>query len=60
MCSGKGLTVCVSVIPGEYTRCSGEALAAKQSLRKTMDEEKVKGFNEVMVAQDITEGISHL
>ncbi|XP_054278489.1 solute carrier family 12 member 4 isoform X2 [Macrosteles quadrilineatus] len=58
--AGKGLTVCVSVIPGEYTRCSGEALAAKQSLRKTMEEEKVKGFVDVLVSQDIAEGVSHL
>lgn len=58
--AGKGLTVCVSVISGDFTRCSGEALAAKQSLRKTMDEERVKGFTDVLVASDITEGISHL
>ncbi|KAG8292701.1 hypothetical protein J6590_033119 [Homalodisca vitripennis] len=58
--AGKGLTVCVSVIPGEFTRCSSEALAAKQSLRKTMEEERVKGFTDVLVSQDIAEGISHL
>lgn len=54
------MTVCVSVISGDFTRCSGEALAAKQSLRKTMDEERVKGFTDVLVASEITEGISHL
>lgn len=50
----------MSVIPGQYTRSSGEAMAAKQSLRKVMEEEKVKGFNDVLVAQDIAEGVSHL
>lgn len=57
---GKGLTVCVSVIGGDYTRASGEAMAAKQSLQKTMEEEKVKGFTDVLVSRDISEGISHL
>lgn len=58
--AGKGLTVCVSVISGDYTRCSSEALAAKQNLRKTMEEEKVKGFVDVLAARNITDGISHL
>ncbi|KAJ1523941.1 hypothetical protein ONE63_010490 [Megalurothrips usitatus] len=58
--AGKGLTVCVSVLPGCYTANSGEAMAAKQSLRRTIDEEKVKGFVDVLVADDITEGLSHL
>ncbi|XP_075215520.1 solute carrier family 12 member kcc isoform X2 [Lycorma delicatula] len=58
--AGKGLTVCVSVIGGDYTRASGEAMAAKQSLQKTMEEEKVKGFTDVLVSRDISEGISHL
>ncbi|XP_063225978.1 solute carrier family 12 member 4 isoform X2 [Bacillus rossius redtenbacheri] len=58
--AGKGLTVCVSVLQGDYTRSSGEALAAKQSLRRTMEEEKVKGFVDVLVARDIADGLSHL
>lgn len=35
-------------------------MAAKQSLRKIMDEEKVKGFVDVLVANDIADGLSHL
>nr|CAD7573788.1 unnamed protein product [Timema californicum] len=58
--AGKGLTVCGAVIPGDFTRCSGEAMAAKQSLRRTMDEEKVKGFVDVLVARNITDGLNHL
>ncbi|GLH09731.1 Bumetanide-sensitive sodium-(potassium)-chloride cotransporter [Gryllus bimaculatus] len=58
--AGKGLTVCVSVIGGDFTRGHGEALAAKQSLRRTMDEEKVKGFVDVLVSRSITDGLSHL
>ncbi|XP_073999201.1 solute carrier family 12 member kcc isoform X3 [Rhodnius prolixus] len=58
--AGKGLTVTVSVVPGDFSQCSGEAMAAKQSLRKLMDEERVKGFVDVLVASDIAEGISYL
>jgi len=60
MFPGKGLTVCVSVIRGDYTRGVGEAMAAKQSLRRTMDEERVKGFVDVLVASNVTDGLSHL
>jgi hypothetical protein len=60
MFPGKGLTVCVSVIRGDYTRGVGEAMAAKQSLRRTMDEERVKGFVDVLVARNVIDGLSHL
>lgn len=52
--------MCVSVIGGDYTRSFSEALAAKQNLRKTMDEERVKGFCDVLVARNITDGLCHL
>ncbi|KAB7493728.1 Solute carrier family 12 member 6 [Armadillidium nasatum] len=58
--AGKGLTIGVSVIEGEFTKCYGEAQAARQTLRKCMEEEKVKGFVDTMVANNIVEGISHV
>ena len=58
--AGRGLTVCVSCIGGDYTKNSGDALAAKQNLRKVADEEKVKGFVEVLVARNIVDGLSSL
>nr|CAH7740215.1 unnamed protein product [Callosobruchus chinensis] len=58
--AGKGLTICASVIGGDFTRCCGEAMAAKQSLNKTMEEERVKGFAEILVARDVSDGLSHL
>lgn len=57
--AGKGLTVCAAVIEGDYTRSSSEALAAKQNLKKTMEEEKVKGFVDILVSRNITDGLSH-
>ncbi|XP_018363501.1 PREDICTED: solute carrier family 12 member 4 isoform X3 [Trachymyrmex cornetzi] len=58
--AGKGLTISVSCIAGDYTQNSGEALAAKQSLKKTAAEEKVKGFVDVLVAKNVVEGLSSL
>ncbi|XP_022130318.2 solute carrier family 12 member 4 isoform X1 [Pieris rapae] len=57
--AGKGLAVCVSVLGGDYTRRAGEASTAKQNLRKCMEEEKVKGFTDVLVANSIADGLSH-
>ncbi|XP_059051212.1 solute carrier family 12 member 4 isoform X2 [Achroia grisella] len=57
--AGKGLTVCVSVVPGDFTRRAGEASTARQNLRKCMDEEKLKGFVDVLVTPTISDGLSH-
>ncbi|XP_060804181.1 solute carrier family 12 member 6 isoform X1 [Amyelois transitella] len=57
--AGKGLTVCVSVVAGDFTRLSSEALSAKQNLRKCMEDEKLKGFVDVLVAPNIADGLSH-
>lgn len=56
--AGKGLTICVSVIQGDHTKIGGRAVEAKQALRKLMDDEKVKGFCDVLVAHEIGEGLS--
>lgn len=58
--AGKGLVVVVSLVKGDFTKLSGEALAAKQSIRKTMEDEKVKGFCDAMVATNIADGLSHV
>ncbi|KAG7310451.1 hypothetical protein JYU34_003233 [Plutella xylostella] len=57
--AGKGLTVCVSVLGGDFTRLAGEASTAKQNLRRCMEEEKVKGFVDVLVSHSIADGLSH-
>ncbi|XP_073813225.1 solute carrier family 12 member kcc isoform X9 [Musca autumnalis] len=56
--AGKGLTICVSVIQGDHSKIGSRAIEAKQALRKLMDDEKVKGFCDVLVAKEIGEGIS--
>ncbi|XP_023030767.1 solute carrier family 12 member 4 isoform X6 [Drosophila tropicalis] len=56
--AGKGLTICVSVIKGDHTKITNKAVDAKNTLRKYMTDEKVKGFCDVLVAQEIGEGLS--
>ncbi|XP_065165264.1 solute carrier family 12 member 4 isoform X3 [Atheta coriaria] len=58
--AGKGLTVSASIIKGDFTKSSSEAMAAKQNLRRTVDEERVKGFVDILVARNVTDGLSHL
>uniref|UniRef100_A0A8D8FJ36 Solute carrier family 12 member 6 n=1 Tax=Culex pipiens TaxID=7175 RepID=A0A8D8FJ36_CULPI len=58
--AGKGLVVVVALVKGDFTKLSSEALAAKQSVRKTMEDEKVKGFCDAMVASNIADGLSHV
>lgn len=58
--AGKGLTVTVTVIPGEYSKRYSDALAAKEALKKYVTEERVKGFVEALVAKDVADGLSHL
>ncbi|GAB6021396.1 hypothetical protein CHUAL_004003 [Chamberlinius hualienensis] len=58
--AGKGLTMVCSVLEGDFTKRYGEAQAAKQSLKKIMEEDKVKGFSDVLVARNVIDGINHL
>lgn len=58
--AGKGLTVCVACIPGEYVKRHQAAITAKANLRKFMEDEKVKGFVDVLVTKNIPEGLTHM
>lgn len=56
--AGKGLTIVASVIEGDYNEKFSEAQAAQQSLRRVMNEEKVKGFSQVLVSKNTIDGLS--
>ena len=58
--SGKGLTLTSTVIQGSYADKYAEAQAAQQTVTKCLQEQKTKGFAEVLVAEDVTAGINHL
>lgn len=58
--AGKGLTIGVTVVEGQFGKMYGEAQAARQSIRQAIESENVKGFPEVVVTESVTDGISHL
>ncbi|KAL5287968.1 hypothetical protein ACFFRR_008671 [Megaselia abdita] len=56
--AGKGLTICASVIQGDHSKIITKAQDAKAAIRKLMDDEKVKGFCDVLVSREIGDGLS--
>ncbi|XP_031632483.1 solute carrier family 12 member 4 isoform X2 [Contarinia nasturtii] len=58
--AGKGLTVCVSVVNGEYTKKANKAAETKQNIRRIMEEERVKGFVDVLVSRNTVDGLSSI
>ncbi|XP_022110096.1 solute carrier family 12 member 4-like isoform X1 [Acanthaster planci] len=56
--AGRGLTLVSSILEGDFLSRYSESQAAEQELRNMMNEEKVKGFSSVLVAKDVTEGLS--
>ena len=57
---GKGLTLVASVLEGEYAKNRQAAEDAKVSITEMMKIEKAKGFADVIVAKDLSEGLSFL
>lgn len=45
---------------GDFAGCIEETQKAKENLRKAMEEEKVKGFANILVAKDLPQGTVHL
>jgi potassium/chloride transporter 4/5/6 len=58
--AGKGLTVCVACVPGDFTKRAQAVTTAKINIRKYMDEEKVKGFVDILVTKNVADGLSHM
>ncbi len=58
--AGKGLCIGVTVLEGIFDKMYGEAQAAKMSMQQTIKDEQVKGFADVVVSSNTSEGICHL
>ncbi|XP_077542977.1 solute carrier family 12 member kcc isoform X3 [Haemaphysalis longicornis] len=58
--AGKGLTLVASVLEGEYNKMYSECQASKQSLKKVLEEERVKGFADVVAGGSTIDAICHL
>lgn len=57
--AGKGLTLVSTIIEGDFKQLAPLAARARLSLQESMNEEKVKGFADVVVAPSIMDGLSH-
>jgi solute carrier family 12 (potassium/chloride transporter), member 4/6 len=58
--AGKGLTVVMSVLPGDYVKRHQAAITAKNNLRKFLNDERVKGFVDVLVTKNVADGLSNM
>lgn len=58
--AGKGLTIVVSVIEGSFGQNAEKAETAKKLIVELLKKEKLKGFAEVIVSKDVSEGMSYL
>merc|ERR1712088_2457 len=58
--AGKGLTIGVTVLEGTFDKMFGESQAARLSLRQGINDEGVKGFPDVVVSTNVSDGICHL
>ncbi|KAJ8303240.1 hypothetical protein KUTeg_019636 [Tegillarca granosa] len=56
----KGLTLVNSVIQGVFKEKYADLQAAKQSLTQLVTSTNIKGFADVLIAEDVSEGICHL
>lgn len=57
---GKGLTLVGSVIEGDYAEKYASAQAVKQTISAVMKKERTQGFSEVIVAENMTQGLCYL
>ncbi|OQV22700.1 Solute carrier family 12 member 6 [Hypsibius exemplaris] len=58
--AGRGLCVFASILEGQFIKCAAEVQLARNSLHKYMEAENVKGFAEVLVANEAVTGMNHL
>ena len=58
--AGKGLCIGVTVLEGDYQTMYAESQGARLSIQKMIKEESVKGFSDVVVSKNVSEGVCHL
>ncbi|XP_064611354.1 solute carrier family 12 member 4-like isoform X2 [Liolophura sinensis] len=58
--AGKGLTMLASVLQGHHRDRFADGQAAKQALTKLVQETGVKAFADILIAKNVTEGLSHI
>ena len=57
---GKGLTMVVSILKGNFTEMVAETIAAKQTLKRFVKDSKVQGFCKVISSSKINDGLAYV
>jgi potassium/chloride transporter 4/5/6 len=58
--AGKGLFVGASVVSGDFAENREFARACKKTIKRTMEQFKVKGFCDSLVSYNLEQGLCHL
>ncbi|XP_062396141.1 solute carrier family 12 member 5b [Sardina pilchardus] len=58
--AGKGLTMVGTSVEGTYLNNHTQAQKAEQSLKKLMESERLKGFQQVVISSNLRDATSHL
>ena len=56
--AGKGLVMVHSVLQGQYTHKVAECIAAKQTLKRFVEDNKIKGFCKVVASRNVMDSLS--
>ena len=60
LCLGKGLTMVFSILKGSFADMVAETIAAKQTLKRFVTDNKVQGFCKVVASSKITDGLAYV
>lgn len=58
--AGKGLMMMFSVLEGKFIHSRAECIAAKQSLKRAAEDNKIRGFCQVVSSRSMMDGISQM
>lgn len=58
--AGKGLNMCVSVVKGDYVKKVNQANEVRNNLKFIMEDERVKGFVDVLVTDNVADGVGNM
>lgn len=58
--AGKGLMMMYSVIEGKFINSRAECIAAKQSLKRIAEDNKIQGFCQVVASNDLKDSICQM
>ena len=58
--AGKGLMMMFSVLEGKFMQSRAECIAAKQSLKRSAEDNKIRGFCQAVASRNLMDSISQM